>query len=153
MNVDIFIPARLDSTRLPKKHLEKINNIPLIEHLVNRLKKVKKFRKIVVCTTNKSSDDQLVNFLKEKKILYFRGDEKDILKRFLDAAKKFDTEVIIDIEGDKLYTEPEFVDKIITEMEQNNYGDFEEIKDGVLVLIIPYLIFFSMPDGATSSSA
>ena len=121
MNVDIFIPARLDSTRLPKKHLEKINNIPLIEHLVNRLKKAKKFRKIVVCTTNKSSDDQLVDFLKEKKILYFRGDEKDILKRFLDAAKKFDTELIIDIEGDKLYTEPEFVDKIITEMEKNDY--------------------------------
>lgn len=121
MNVDIFIPARLDSTRLPKKHLEKINNIPLIEHLVNRLKKGKKFRKIVVCTTDKSSDDQLVDFLKGKKILYFRGDEKDILKRFLDAAKKFDTEVIIDIEGDKLYTEPGFVDKIITEMEKNNY--------------------------------
>ena len=121
MNVDIFIPARLDSVRLPKKHLEKINGIPLIEHLVNRLKKAKKFRKIVVCTTNKSSDDQLVDFLKEEKILYFRGDEKDILKRFLDAAKKFDTEVIIDIEGDKLYTEPEFVDKIITEMEENDY--------------------------------
>jgi len=121
MNVDIFIPARLDSTRLPKKHLEKINNITLIEHLVNRLKKAKKFRKIVVCTTDKSSDDQLVDFLKEKEILYFRGDEKDILKRFLDAAKKFETEVIIDIEGDKIYTEPEFVDKIITEMEKNDY--------------------------------
>jgi spore coat polysaccharide biosynthesis protein SpsF len=121
MNVDIFIPARLDSTRLPKKHLEKINNVPLIEHLITRLKKAKKFRKIVVCTTNKSSDNQLVDFLKEKKILYFRGDEKGILRRFLDAAKEFDTDVIIDVEGDKLYTEPEFVDKIIIEMEKNDY--------------------------------
>ena len=120
MNVDIFIPARLDSTRLPKKHLEKINGMPLIEHLVNRLKKTKA-RKIIVCTTDRSSDDQLVDFLKEKKILYFRGDKNDILKRFLDAAKKFDTEVIIDIEGDKLYTEPEFVDEIITEIEKNDY--------------------------------
>jgi len=41
MNIDIFIPARLESKRLPKKHLEKINEITLIEHLVNRLKKVK----------------------------------------------------------------------------------------------------------------
>ena len=121
MNVDIFIPARLDSTRLPKKHLEKINNISLIEHLINRLKKAKKFRQIIVCTTDQSSDDLLVDFLKEKKILYFRGDEKNILKRFLDAAKKFNTEVIIDIEGDKIYIEPEFVDKIIIEMEKNHY--------------------------------
>lgn len=120
MNIDIFIPARLDSIRLPKKHIEKINNIPLIEHLIDRLKKAKKFRKIIVCTTDKKSDDQLVDFLNKKNILYFRGDEKDILKRFIDAAKKFETEVIIDIEGDKLYTEPEFVDKIITEMEKND---------------------------------
>ncbi len=121
MNIDIFIPARLESTRLPKKHLEKINKITLIEHLVNRLKKVKKIRKIIVCTTNKNEDNQLVNFLIQKKILYFRGSEKDILKRFIDAAEEFNTDIIIDIEGDKLYTEPKFVDNIISEMENSNY--------------------------------
>ena len=151
MNVDIFIPARLDSIRLPKKHLEKINDMPLIEHLVNRLKKAKKFRKIVVCTTNKSSDDQLVDFLKEKKILYFRGDEKDIIKRFSDAAKKFDTEVIIDIEGDKLYTEPEFVDKIITEMEENNY-DFIIGNDSQTIFNPNHLFHGIVPTGIRVSA-
>ena len=121
MNIDIFIPVRLDSVRLPKKHLEKINNIPIIEHLVNRLKNCKNFRKIVICTTNNPVDDILIDFLKEKKILYFRGEEKNILKRFLDAANEFDTDIIIDIEGDKLFTEPSFVDKIILEMKSNNY--------------------------------
>jgi len=121
MNADIFIPARLDSTRLPKKHLEKINDMPVIEHLINRLKNSKNFRKIIVCTTNNKSDDMLVDFLKEKKISCFRGDEKDILKRFLDAAKEFGTDIIIDVEGDKLFTEPDFVDKIILEMKSNEY--------------------------------
>ena len=151
MNVDIFIPARLDSVRLPKKHLEKINNIPLIEHLVNRLKKAKKFRNIVVCTTEQDSDDQLVDFLKEKKILYFRGDEKDILKRFLDAAKKFNTEVIIDIEGDKLYTEPEFVDKLITEMEENN-SDFIIGNDSPTVFNPNHLFHGIVPTGIRVSA-
>ena len=63
MNTDIFIPVRLDSSRLPKKHLKKINNIPIIELLVQRLKKVKNVRNIIVCTTNLSSDDKLVNLL------------------------------------------------------------------------------------------
>ena len=121
MNVDIFIPARLDSKRLPKKHLEEINNIPLIEILVNRLKTVKKARKIIVCTTDKKSDDSLVEFLKDRRILFYRGNEKDILQRFLDASKEFKTEIIIDIEGDKIYTEPSIVDEVITEMENNNY--------------------------------
>ena len=121
MNIDIFIPARLDSSRLPKKHLKKINNIPAIELLVNRLQKVKGFRNIIVCTTNKKSDDELVEFLIKKEILYFRGDNTDILKRFYDAAQKFKTEIIIDVEGDKIYTEPFFVTKIISQMKNNDY--------------------------------
>ena len=121
MNIDIFIPVRLDSSRLPKKHLKKINNITIIELLVQRLKKVKNARNIVVCTTNKESDDELVKFLAKKKILYFRGDDTDILKRFYDAAQKFETDIIIDVEGDKLYTEPFFVSKIISEMKNNDY--------------------------------
>lgn len=129
MNVDIFIPARLNSTRLPKKQLEKINGIPSIEHLVNRLKNSKKIRKIIVCTTNNQSDDMLVDFLKEEKILYFRGDEKDILKRFFDATKEFSTDIIIDVEGDKIYTDPVYVDKIISIMENSDY-DF--VEGGVL---------------------
>ena len=121
MNTDIFIPVRLDSSRLPKKHLKKINNIPIIELLVQRLKKVKNVRNIIVCTTNKESDDELVKFLVKKKILYFRGDDTDILKRFYDAAQKFQTEIIIDVEGDKIYTEPFFVSKIISEIKNNDY--------------------------------
>ena len=121
MNVDIFIPARLDSSRLPKKHLKKINNIPIIELLVQRLKKVKNVRNIIVCTTTKKSDDELVKFLVKKNILYFRGDDTDILKRFYDAAQKFQTDIIVDVEGDKIYTEPFFVSEIISEMKNNNY--------------------------------
>ena len=121
MNVDIFIPVRLDSKRLSKKHLRKINGIPIIEHLVNRLRKVSNARKIVVCTTEKETDNELVNFLQNKKIEYFRGDEKNILNRFAGAAKKFDTDVIIDVEGDKLFIEPQLVEKIILEMKQNNF--------------------------------
>jgi len=121
MNTDIFIPVRLDSSRLPKKHLKKINNIPIIELLVQRLKNVKNVRNIIVCTTTKKSDDELVKFLVKKNILYFRGDDTDILKRFYDAAQKFQTDIIVDVEGDKIYTEPFFVSEIISEMKNNNY--------------------------------
>jgi len=120
MNADIFILARLDSSRLPKKHLEKIQGIPVIKHLFNRLKKASKIRNIVVCTTNLASDDQLVEYLEKEKIKFFRGEEKDILKRLLDAANYFKTDLIVDVEGDKLYTDPKFVDKIVEDMEKSD---------------------------------
>ncbi len=109
-NIDIFILARLGSKRLPKKQLKKINNKYLLKILVDRLKKSKTIRNIVVCTTNKKTDEPLINFLKKEKILYFRGSEKDVLERMLGAAKQFSTDIIIDVEGDKIYTDPKLVD-------------------------------------------
>tara|TARA_B100000029_G_C17456003_1_gene916730 strand:- start:110 stop:901 length:792 start_codon:yes stop_codon:yes gene_type:complete len=113
MNVDIFIPVRLDSTRLSKKHLKLINGKPSIITLVNRLKEAKKIRKIIVCTTTATSDDELVKLLQNENIEFFRGSENDLLRRFLDAAIFYKSDIIIDVEGDKIYTDPYFVDKIV----------------------------------------
>ena len=113
MNIDIFILARSASSRLPKKHLKEINGKPIIQNLVNRMKTSKLVRKVVVCTTDLSSDDKLVEILKEKHIEYFRGNDKDILKRLYDAAKFYHTDIIIDVSGDKIYTDVNYVDEII----------------------------------------
>lgn len=120
MNADVFIPVRLGSSRLPSKHMKEILGKLVIEHLVTRAKQAKKIRNVIVCTTKLSDDDPLIGFLENKKILYFRGSDKDILQRFLDAAKYFGTDIIIDVEGDKLYTDPIFIDKIVTEMEKSD---------------------------------
>ncbi len=124
LNCDVFIPARLDSSRLKQKHLCQINGKPALVHLIERLQRCKKIRKIIVCTTNTTSDDKLVTLLEQKKIEYFRGHEKDILQRFLDAAMKFNTDVIIDVEGDKIYTDPFHVDKIVKKFSEDDNLDF-----------------------------
>ena len=109
---DIFIPVRLENSRLPKKHLQPLIGKPALQHLVERLTLCQEIRKIVVCCTTDSTDDELIDFLQKKEITFFRGNKKDILQRFLDAAKKFDTDIIIDVEGDKIYTDPNYVDNI-----------------------------------------
>lgn len=123
MNSDILILARLDNKRLPSKHLQLINDMPMILKLIKRLKMAKKIRKIIVCTTTDQSDDPLVEILERESILYFRGDANDIVKRLLDAANYFGTDLIVDVEGDKIYTDPLFVDKVVDEL-QNNQVDF-----------------------------
>jgi len=120
MQTDIFIPARLGSKRLPLKHLKEINNIPIIIHLVNRLKNCKSIKNIVVCTTTSSSDDPLADFLKQKQIQIFRGNELDILQRFLNAANEFNTEIIIDVEADKIYTDPKYIEEISQKMNNSD---------------------------------
>jgi spore coat polysaccharide biosynthesis protein SpsF len=119
MNFDIYIPIRLDSKRLPKKALLKIKDKTIVEYLYERMKKVKKIRKIIICTTNEESDKPLVEFLKKQKIEYFCGSKKDILIRYLDAANKFSTDFIINVDGDDIYTDPKHINLIINEFEKS----------------------------------
>ena len=120
MKLSIFIPVRLQSKRLPKKALKKIDGKPIIQLLVERLKKIKDVENIVICTTHHSSDDELIDFLKKINISYFRGSVKDILDRFLKSAQKFKTDFIIAVDGDDIYSDPEHIEKIISEFKKSN---------------------------------
>ncbi len=118
MNYDVFIPVRLSNTRLPQKAIKIVDGKPIILYLIERLMSAKKIRNIVVCTTTMESDNLLVKLLEESNISVFRGSEKDILKRYLDAARKFGTDFIVSVDGDDVYTDPIYVDKIIEEYEE-----------------------------------
>lgn len=120
MNSDIFIPVRLKSTRLPKKAILEFDGKPIIQYLIERLHNAKTIRNIVICTTTDASDDELVSFLEKEKVLTFRGSEKDILQRFLDAATKFNTDFIIIVDGDDIYSDPFLVDEVVHEYTKSN---------------------------------
>ena len=74
MNLCI-IQARLGSSRF-KKNFQGINGQKIIEIVYKRANKSKKINKILIATTKSKIDDQLVNFLKRKKIPFFRGSER-----------------------------------------------------------------------------
>ena len=120
MNCDVFIPIRLSNTRLPKKALKEINEIPVVKYLIERIKKSKKTRNVIVCTTKNEKDDELVKFLEKENYMFYRGSESDILTRYLNAAKNFDTDFIVSVDGDDIYSDPDYVDKMISIYEKTN---------------------------------
>ena len=122
----MFIPIRLSNTRLPKKALKEINGIPVIKYLIDRIKKCEKIRNIIVCTTENEKDNELITLLKKENCMFFRGSEADILARYLDAAKKFDTDFIISVDGDDIYTDSFYVDQMVKEYEKTN-ADFVDM--------------------------
>jgi spore coat polysaccharide biosynthesis protein SpsF (cytidylyltransferase family) len=111
--IDVFIPVRLGNTRLPGKALQICNNKPILFHLLERLKKAQKIRNIVVCTTENPTDNLLVDLLTTNNYTVFRGSEKDIIKRFSDASKQFQSDFIINVDGDDIYTDPNYVDEMV----------------------------------------
>lgn len=117
MKETIFLIVRTDSKRLKNKALKKIEGIPLILRLYNRIKD--KNRQIIVCTTKTKSDDELSLLLRKKRIKVFRGDKNNILNRIVSAAKKFKISKFVIVEGDDLFCDPELINKTFSEIKKS----------------------------------
>ena len=87
-NFGIIIEARTGSTRLPNKIIKKIGKVNVLEYLIDRVKKQKKIKKIIIATTKRRKDYKLIKIAKTKKIRWFQGEENDLIKRVIDASKK-----------------------------------------------------------------
>jgi spore coat polysaccharide biosynthesis protein SpsF len=98
--IDIIVEARVQSSRLPGKVLKKLGNKKALEVMIQRLKLIKGVSDIIIATTRKKIDNKIIQIAKKNKVKYFRGSEKDVLLRVLSAAKKFKTDIIVEITGD-----------------------------------------------------
>ena len=113
MRSAIFLTVRSKSSRLPGKSFLKIKGRTTIEHLIDRLKLAKLPGMVVLCTSTSPDDKVLTEIAEENNIPFFQGSEEDKLERYLGAAQKFGIDFIITVDGDDLFCDPEYIDKII----------------------------------------
>ena len=128
MRIEAFIQARMGSTRLPGKVLMKVLGKPLLEFLIERLKDSHAIDGIVVLTSDQIADDAIVSFCEEKKIVYFRGSEEDVLKRYYQAAVWRNVEGIVRITADCPLIDPEVVDQVVYTF-RNSYPAWDYISN------------------------
>ena len=127
-SVGCIIQARSDSKRLPGKILYKINNVTILEILINRLKKLG-IKKLIVATTKKKIDDKVENISLKNKILIFRGDEKNVLKRYYYCAKRNNLKTIIRITSDCPLIDIKYVRKLLRFFLKNKYDYVSNINN------------------------
>ena len=89
---------------------------PMLSHQLARLKRCKSVDEIVVATTTNSSDDPVVELAKQEGVGCFRGDEQDVLSRYLAAALQFRADIVARITADCPLIAPSIVDRIINEL-------------------------------------
>ena len=121
MKVLCIVQARMGSERLPKKVIRPILDQAMIIYTLNRLKKAKYIDEIVLATTVEITDEPLVNIVKKEGYKVFRGDENNVLKRFVDTYKKYGGDIIIRVTGDCPLIDPIIVDNVIAYFMANNY--------------------------------
>ena len=96
----IIIPARLSSTRLPKKQLLKIGNLKIIEIIFKKLNTFFSEKNIFVATSIDKSDNELCEFCKKKNINFFRGSLSNVLQRVYRLASIQKAYGFIRVNGD-----------------------------------------------------
>ena len=95
---------------------------PLIEHVVQKIKKSKKID-LIVSTSKNKNDDKLVKFLKKKNIKFYRGPLKNVAKRLYDTAKKEEQDYFVRVSGDSPLIDYKLLDKIINVFNKNKNYD------------------------------
>ena len=121
MKVLCIVQARMESERLPKKVVKPILGKPMIIYTLNRLEKSKYIDELVLATSVEKANDLLVGTAKNQGYKIFRGDEDNVLKRFIDAHKKYGGDIIVRITGDCPLIDPVIVDNVITYFMSNSY--------------------------------
>lgn len=115
-----IIQARMGSTRLPGKVLQEIAGQPMLWHVVKRTERANQIDKVVVATSDDSSDDEIARFCERENIPCFRGSEVDVLDRFYQTAKHYQPQIIVRITADCPLIDGGVIDKLITEFHTEN---------------------------------
>jgi glutamate-1-semialdehyde 2,1-aminomutase len=111
--VIIIIQARVNSSRLPNKVLLKLNGIPSIIRMINRVKLSNLVDEIWVATGKSKINDKLEHILIDSSIKVRRGDDLDVLSRYVDIAKYTKANIVVRLTGDCPLIDPEIIDKTI----------------------------------------
>jgi len=133
MKVLAIIQARMGSSRLPNKVLLELVGKPVIQHVIERVKKSKQIDEVVVATSIEKNNLELINVCTSFGTRIFVGSENDVLDRFYQLAKIMNPEIIVRITADCPLIDAKLIDKVIEKYKSSNadYVNNKNFPDGM----------------------
>ena len=123
MRIVATIEARMTSTRLPGKVLLPCLGRPMLELMIERLRRVPDIDDIVIATTINPTDNPIEELAHKLSVSVWRGSEDNVMERVLHAAQNFKADVIVELTGDCPLIDPDIVQHCITEW-KNSGSDY-----------------------------
>jgi len=133
--ISCIVQARVNSKRLPGKILMPVFGKSLLQHLLERLKRLKTIDDLIVATTKHKLDDQTAKIAKLINVKIYRGDEHNVLKRYYDCAKINKSSVIIRVTADCPLIDIKYINELLKIFLKNDYDylsnlDLNYLPDG-----------------------
>lgn len=108
----IVVSARMRSSRCPGKAIAPLAGKPLLEHLLERVSSLGGPSRVVLATSVDPSNDVLVALAERLGIAAFRGDEDDVLGRYLEVARRFRADHVVRVTGDNPLTDLPLIESL-----------------------------------------
>ena len=113
LKIIAVVQARMGSARLPNKALLNLNGKPVIIRMVDRIKEAKTVKEIWLATGKSKVNNKLENVFINTKIRVFRGDDEDVLSRFVEISKISKADIIVRLTGDCPLIDPKIIDEVV----------------------------------------
>jgi len=108
----LCIPARLGSTRLPRKVLLDLGGKPVVQHVWERAKKVKQATRVVILTDADEIAKVATGFGAE--VIMTSPDCASGTARIASVLNQLPGEFFLNVQGDEPFIEPDLLDQLIT---------------------------------------
>lgn len=112
-----FIQARMSSTRFPGKVLADLGGKPMIQFMIDRVKRAKRVDQVVLVTSTDASDDPVAELMARIGTPCFRGSLNDVLGRFHEASLAYPADVYVRLTGDCPLIDPAIIDDVLALMD------------------------------------
>ena len=106
------IPARLESTRFPRKILFPNRNKPMIIHVYECAIKSQKLDRVIIAVDSQETIDALKNY--DVEVMMTSLKHQSGTDRIAEAVTDIDAEIIINIQGDEPMLDPAMIDDLIS---------------------------------------
>lgn len=115
MRVIAVVGARLNSSRLPVKHLMLLAGQPMIKRIFERLSQCKALDTTVLATTKDDYNQPLLDWATSNQLPYlaYDGDVNNLMGRVNAVVKSYHADIVVYICGDCPLIDPEFIDHAI----------------------------------------
>ena len=120
-NLIFIIPARLDSSRFPKKILHDIKGLPMVEHVRRRILLSKNVKRVIIATCDEEIKKRLEVYNAE--VIMTRRDHINGTSRVAEAIENLSCEKVILVQGDEPLILPSDIDKVFDFIKNDKHSN------------------------------
>jgi spore coat polysaccharide biosynthesis protein SpsF len=119
----------MTSTRLPGKVMMEIGGRPMLDLLLERVRRASLVDEIVIATTTNEEDLPIVELADRENVAVYRGSEQDVLGRVVEAVRMVGGDIVVELTGDNPLVDPLVIDHVLSAF-LSTYPDIQYASNG-----------------------